>query len=148
MLKGFSISLSSSCLMMSDFNLSFLIIESILQFIWSYMINMQLPFCGFDLSPLLLRICCGLLTFILLCCMTSSSGGPAPLISPQSVSSEGSKKHSPRVVRQLKTSPRFLEPTISSSKLATKPPPKERSPRVSDHNSSSSSLSEVTQNNY
>lgn len=87
------------------------------------------------------HICYNILAFILLCCLTSSSGA-APLTSPQSISSDASKKHSPRVVRQLKTSPRFLEPTISSSKLATKPP-KERSPRVSDHNSPSSLLSEV-----
>ncbi|KAH6822062.1 hypothetical protein C2S53_015850 [Perilla frutescens var. hirtella] len=87
---------------------------------------------------------------------SSSSGAAAPRISPQSlsisleasgknspgaVSSEASKKHSPRVVRQLKTSPRFLEPTISSSKLATRAP-KESSPRVSELKSPTSPLSE------
>ncbi|PIN06462.1 hypothetical protein CDL12_20984 [Handroanthus impetiginosus] len=84
--------------------------------------------------------------------MTSSSGAPQR-ISPQSISSEPSQKNSPRaassevsekisprVVRKLKTSPRYLDPTASSSNLATITP-KERSPNVSDHRSPKSPLS-------
>lgn len=83
-----------------------------------------------------------------------NSSGAAPRISPQSISSEvfgknspraasseASKKHSPRVARQLKTSPRYSEHTVSSSNLATRAP-KERSPRISDHKSPTSPLSE------
>ncbi|XP_057781740.1 interactor of constitutive active ROPs 3 isoform X2 [Salvia miltiorrhiza] len=58
--------------------------------------------------------------------------------SPQAASSE---KVSPKVVRQLKTGPRFLDPTASSSNQASRAP-KERSPKVAEHKSPRSPLSE------
>ncbi|KAI3450512.1 hypothetical protein Pfo_007177 [Paulownia fortunei] len=61
--------------------------------------------------------------------------------SPQAASSEVSKKNYPRVVRQLKTSPRYSEPTASSSNLATRAP-NEGSPKVSYRRSPRSPLSE------
>ncbi|GFP95682.1 interactor of constitutive active rops 3 [Phtheirospermum japonicum] len=51
---------------------------------------------------------------------------------PEAASPEASQKISPRVVRQLKTGPRFLDHTASSANLATKAP-KEKSPKVADH---------------
>ncbi|KAL1558114.1 interactor of constitutive active ROPs 3-like [Salvia divinorum] len=61
--------------------------------------------------------------------------------SPQASSAEAPQKVSPRVVRQLKTGPRFLDPTASSSNQASRPQ-KERSPKVTDHKSPRSPLSE------
>ncbi|GER34839.1 ROP interactive partner 5, partial [Striga asiatica] len=55
--------------------------------------------------------------------------------------SEVAQKVSPRVVRQLKTGPRYSDHTASSANLATKPP-KERSPKVADHKSPNSPASE------
>ncbi|KAG6384459.1 hypothetical protein SASPL_155724 [Salvia splendens] len=54
--------------------------------------------------------------------------------SPQASSAEAPQKVSLRVVRQLKTGPRFLDPTASSSNQASRAP-KERSPKVTDHKS-------------
>ncbi|KAL3649368.1 hypothetical protein CASFOL_005771 [Castilleja foliolosa] len=51
---------------------------------------------------------------------------------PEAASPEASKKISPRVVRQLKTGPRFLDHTASSANLATKAL-KDKSPKVADH---------------
>ncbi|XP_041990742.1 interactor of constitutive active ROPs 3-like [Salvia splendens] len=61
--------------------------------------------------------------------------------SPQTVSSEAPQKVSPRVVRHLKTGPRFLDPTASSSNQANRAP-KERSPKIADRKSPKSPLSE------
>lgn len=61
--------------------------------------------------------------------------------SPQAASSEVPQKVSPRVVRQLKTGPRYSDPTASSSNQASKAP-KERSPKVVDHKSPRSPISE------
>lgn len=61
--------------------------------------------------------------------------------SPQAASSEAPQKVSPRVVRQLKTGPRFLDPTASSSNQASRTP-KERSPKVVDHKAPRSPVSE------
>ncbi|KAG6415091.1 hypothetical protein SASPL_122493 [Salvia splendens] len=61
--------------------------------------------------------------------------------SPQASSTEAPQKVSPRVVRQLKTGPRFLDPTASSSNQANRAS-KERSPKVTDHKSPRSPLSE------
>ncbi|XP_047937722.1 interactor of constitutive active ROPs 3-like isoform X2 [Salvia hispanica] len=61
--------------------------------------------------------------------------------SPQTASSEAPQKVSPRVVRQLNTGPRFLDPTASSSNQANRAP-KERSPKVVDRKSPRSPLSE------
>ncbi|KAH6814605.1 hypothetical protein C2S51_023623 [Perilla frutescens var. frutescens] len=60
--------------------------------------------------------------------------------SPQSASSEVPQKVSPRVVRQLKTGPRYSDPTASSSNQASKAS-KERSPKVVDHKSPRSPVS-------
>ncbi|KAI3461468.1 hypothetical protein Pfo_018131 [Paulownia fortunei] len=62
--------------------------------------------------------------------------------SPQAASSEVSQKISRRVVRQLKTGPRYSDHTASSSNLASRTP-KERSPKVADHRSPRSPVSEV-----
>ncbi|KAL7127325.1 hypothetical protein ABFS83_14G247100 [Erythranthe nasuta] len=84
-----------------------------------------------------------------------AGGGAAQRISPRSSSTEVtqknspsqggsaevSQKSSPKVVRQLKTGPRFLDHTASSSNLATKAP-KERSPKLADHRSPKSPISE------
>ncbi|EYU36213.1 hypothetical protein MIMGU_mgv1a0269352mg, partial [Erythranthe guttata] len=84
-----------------------------------------------------------------------AGGGAAQRISPRSSSTEVTQKNSPsqggsaevlqksspKVVRQLKTGPRFLDHTASSSNLATKAP-KERSPKLADHRSPKSPISE------
>ncbi|KAL3616407.1 hypothetical protein CASFOL_039797 [Castilleja foliolosa] len=71
----------------------------------------------------------------------NGSSGTPPKISPvaqkntttpEAASPQASQKISPRVLRQLKTGPRFLEHTASSANLATKAP-KEKSPKVADH---------------
>ncbi|KAK6144460.1 hypothetical protein DH2020_021280 [Rehmannia glutinosa] len=87
--------------------------------------------------------------------LTSASGTPQK-ISPRSISSEVSQKNSspqaaassevsqkvsPRVVRQLKTGPRYSDHTASSSNLVSKAS-KERSPKVADHRSPRSPASE------
>ncbi|KAL1544159.1 interactor of constitutive active ROPs 3-like isoform X2 [Salvia divinorum] len=61
--------------------------------------------------------------------------------SPQTASSEAPQNVSPRVVRQLKTGPRFLDPTASSSNQANRSP-KVRSPKVVGRKSPKSPLSE------
>ncbi|KAK6144496.1 hypothetical protein DH2020_021316 [Rehmannia glutinosa] len=90
--------------------------------------------------------------------LTSASGTPQK-ISPRSISSEVSQKNSssqaaassevsqkvsPRVVRQLKTGPRYSDHTASSSNLVSKAS-KERSPKVADHRSPRSPASEGLQ---
>ncbi|KAG8387729.1 hypothetical protein BUALT_Bualt02G0051700 [Buddleja alternifolia] len=71
----------------------------------------------------------------------SSSSEVSRKNSAQAVSSpEASKKVSPRVVCQLKTSARYLEPTESSSNPKTNRAPKETSPKVSDRKSPRSQL--------
>lgn len=80
-------------------------------------------------------------------CRTSPSSVPSKS-SPRSISSEAKssspqEKVSPKVARQLKTGPRFLDPTASSSNQASRTP-KERSPKVAvERKSPRSPLSEV-----
>ncbi|XP_073311926.1 interactor of constitutive active ROPs 3-like [Primulina huaijiensis] len=83
---------------------------------------------------------------------TNSSGGPLRT-SPRSTSTEVSRKNSspqaelsqktsPRVVRQLKSTPRYSDHTASSSNLGSRAP-KEGSPKDLDRKSLTSPISEI-----
>ncbi|XP_073291769.1 interactor of constitutive active ROPs 3-like [Primulina huaijiensis] len=61
--------------------------------------------------------------------------------SPRAATSEGSIKSSPGVKSQLKPTARYVDHTASSSNLTSKAP-KERSPKVADHKSPRSPVSE------